>query len=185
MKVLIALGISLLSVACVKRQATVLAPEPEPEPEVIAAPPPQSAPPVPSARDSLLVTLLSIAPMTQRGEFPAADSTLAAFANRHEGTCEAAEAGYMRALLRLSPSNVHAKAETAIPLFDSYIGSSCVEPARASEALLLRRIASDIVRHNFAADSASAEEVKKLKEQLDLAKKELDRLKMRVIPPAR
>jgi hypothetical protein len=176
-------AVSILVVACAHRQAVPATPQPEPRVFVIAATPPSVAPPAPSVRDLFQVTLLSVAPLAQRGEFVAADSALASFAKNHPGSCEAAESGYVRALLRLSPGNTRAKAETAIPFLDSYLASSCVAPARAAEVILVRRVASDLMRQNFAGDSATSEEIRKLREQLDLARKELDRLKMRIIPP--
>ncbi len=146
-----------------------------------AAPVPDA--PGPTTHDVWQFTLLSVAPLAQRGDFVAADTMLAAFAHAHGGSCEAAESKYVRALLRLSPHNTSAKVETALPLLDTYLSSSCVAPGRAAEALMVRKVAADMMRQNFVGDSVSSEEIRKLKEQLELAKKELDRLKMRVIPP--
>ena len=184
MKASLALFAVATCVACAHRQTTVASPpQAEPTVEIVAAVPPPAPAPAPTSRDIYQITLLTVAPMAQRGEFVAADSALSAFARNNQGSCEASEAGYVRALLRLSPSNINAKAETALPLLDSYLGSTCLTPGRAAEVLLLRRVAADMMRQNFAGDSASSEEIRKLKEQLELAKKELDRLKMRIIPP--
>ena len=173
----------LLVAACASRKDPVRLEPPEPALAVVTTPASPAPAPGPTARDVWSLTLLGVAPLAQRGDFSGADSLLATFANTHPATCETAEASYIRALLRLSPGNSTAKAESALPLIDSYLASTCVAPGRAAEALVVRRVASDMMRQNFVGDSAAADQIRKLKEQLELTKKELDRLKMRVIPP--
>ena len=130
----------------------------------------------------LQVALGVISPMVVRGEFDRADSALALFSMQHDATCPGAEADYLRALLKLSPHNSRGRALEAVPLLDKYLGSTCLSAARAAEIVFVRKLAFDVAQRGVS-DSASAEEVRKLREQLDQTKKELDRLKMRVIQP--
>jgi hypothetical protein len=70
-----------------------------------------------------------------------------------------------------------------VPLIDRYLGSTCVPAERMAEAVLLRGIAVRLTAL-AASDSATADENRKLREQLELTKRELDRLRLRIIPPA-
>jgi hypothetical protein len=129
------------------------------------------------------LTLESIASLAARGQFAKADSVLALFASNHDGSCAAAEAMYTRALLKLAPNNTSRSSRDAVGLLDAYVGSTCLPPNRAAEVNLIRNFAVELAHRPVLSDSASAEEVRKLREQLDQTKRDLERLKLRVIPP--
>ena len=184
MRIITAVLLSILTASCAANRAAVVK-QPEPTIEIVHPPATSSTSTSPTISDVWQMTLLTVAPLVQRGDFPGADSVLAYFGNSHANTCEGSESNYVRALLRLAPGNTVGKVETAAPLLDSYLASGCVSPGRAAEVVLLRKVAADLQRESVVADSSSAEQIRKLREQLEQTKKELDRLKMRVIPPRR
>jgi hypothetical protein len=131
----------------------------------------------------LETVLLGVSPYMDRGEVARADSALAAMSARYDGSCIAAESNYLRALLRVTAPGPATRVGESVELLDRYLTSTCPSGTRVEEARFLRRVALEATRKSLSADSASAEEVRKLKEQLDQTKKDLDRLKMRIIPP--
>ncbi|MNC97039.1 hypothetical protein D3C83_145750 [compost metagenome] len=66
-------------------------------------------------------------------------------------------------------------------MLDKYLASTCLSEPRRVEATLLRGLAASMGKKPSAPDSASAEEIRKLKDQLEQTKKELERLKLRII----
>jgi hypothetical protein len=141
--------------------------------------------PAPSVAEIWRLTIDSVAPLTQKGDFARADSVLSRFAAVHDGTCEAAESGFVRALLRLYPPGGRERLLEAISMLDSFAASTCLSPSRATEVALVRSYALAITKQAIVSDSTALDEVRKLKEQLDAARKELERLRLRVIPPGR
>jgi hypothetical protein len=119
--------------------------------------------------------------MLGSGRLADADSSLELLARRFDGTCVAAESSYMRALIRLSQAH-DVPTPTVVPLIDQYLGSTCVPPERAVEATLLRGIAS-LVAAGALTDSSVAGENRALKQQLEQTRRELERLRLRIIPP--
>jgi hypothetical protein len=154
----------------------------------IVPPPVSTAVPSPVKVDTLAAAnaawdsaMVSVSYATQRGDMMGADSILRSFAMSKRG-CSSTQADYVRGLLYVSPTAPTSKIAEALPLFDRYLGSPCLTPSKAAEVNFIRRLAADVLLKTIS-DSASAEEVKKLRDQLETTKKELDRLKMRVIPP--
>jgi hypothetical protein len=184
MRVVILLAATLASLSCVPRQAML--PEPPAAVEVEPATPPLGPPVRITRADSAWREVLrTVTPLAQKGAYESADSLLAHFAGDHDGTCQAAEARYLRALFLLSPGNASAAPRKALPLLDSYLSSTCLQPYRSTEIEVMRTMALDLDRVASNGDSSTAATIRKLQEQLDQTNKELARLKMRVIPPGR
>jgi hypothetical protein len=94
-----------------------------------------------------------------RGEFAAADSTLAAFATRYPGSAQALETGYWRSVYRLDPGNRDLSIETAMASLDGYLADTRAHEHTA-EARTLRRIAGELDRLNRLAGNALAQQNK-------------------------
>jgi hypothetical protein len=127
--------------------------------------------------------LLAVAPQLDRGDFAQVDSALGVFALRQDGSCMAAESNYLRAVLRMSAPAQASRISEAVALLDGYLSSTCPTDSRAAEATFLRKLAVNSAQRATAADSVAAEEIRKLREQLDQTKRDVERLKMRIIPP--
>ncbi|HEU4640919.1 MAG TPA: hypothetical protein VFS44_00600 [Gemmatimonadaceae bacterium] len=134
------------------------------------------------------------------GHYDDADRALYDYQQRYQGTEEAREAVYWRAVFKLDPENRGGSARAAAEQLDSYLADTTSTPHRA-EALVLRRLASAMdslgqARQVTAGDSdearAAAEQkaaareeelqkqIKTLKEQLDKTTAELERIKKRL-----
>jgi hypothetical protein len=147
------------------------------------------------------------------GQFAAADSVLSGFALRHQGSREALETAYWRAVYALDPQNRGGSMTDAMALLDGYLGDPRPRE-HVVEATTLRRIAAELQElHRTAAVSASeareankdaasakaaaadaksadannsdAAEVKRLREELAKANAELERIKKRLAPPGK
>ena len=124
-----------------------------------------------------------------RGAYGEADKLLADFASAHPGTAEAVECGYWRAVYKLDPSNKDASPREAIGGLDKYLATP--DGTHRGEATTLRHIATQLVALDKALnqkpdDSAAAardEEVKKLRDELEATKEELERIKRRLAAP--
>ena len=66
--------------------------------------------------------------LAESGRYGEADSVLAAFATRHPGTTEAADALYWRALLRLDPANPTGGPRDAVVAIDAYLAGGTSLP---------------------------------------------------------
>jgi len=91
-----------------------------------------------------------------RGEFDAADSTLAGFATRYPTSGEALEASYWRALFELDPSNRAESVSGAMGLLDAYLADTRPRD-HVLEATALRRVAGQLDALNRLAASAIAQ----------------------------
>ncbi|WP_148306343.1 hypothetical protein [Gemmatirosa kalamazoonensis] len=141
--------------------------------------------------------------------FADADSTLRAFAARFPGTPSAAETVYWRALVRLDPtSDEQPSAEVLRDVrtwLDAYIAGGPLQEHYV-DAVVLRRIATRFDSLRMAADTrpvpvAAApaivngnlvardslkvrdDEIQRLRQELDQAKAELERIRRRLAPP--
>lgn len=139
--------------------------------------------PAPSLGEQWHKTLLSINPLGTATTLVDADSTLMAFAEKNDGSCEAAEAGYLRALILLSPEFKGYSPASALPLVDRYLTSVCLASPRFTEVVLVKRMAQALASRNPEPGSTADAELKRLRDELEQTRKELERLKMRVIPP--
>ena len=124
-----------------------------------------------------------------RGAFGDADKTLAEFAASHANSPQALESGYWRAVYKLDPANKDASTKEAIAGLDRYLADP--DGTHRGEATTLRRIATQLQSLDRAinapkADDAAAtrdEEVKKLRDELQATKDELERIKRRLAAP--
>jgi len=147
-----------------------------------------------------------------RGEFQSADSLLADFAARHPGTPEALETAYWRGVYMLDPNNRTASLTDAMASLDGYLTDTRPRQ-HLVEAQTLRRIATRLQALNRAAASSASEareanaaaananakaadsksdagssadaqaEIRRLREELNKANAELERIKKRLAPP--
>ena len=140
----------------------------------------------------------------EAGRYAEADTALSGFAARWAGTPESADALYWRALLRLDPANPGATARDALVAIDAYLAGGADQP-RYDELLVLRRLAGNLERVRLLAAEAErarvqppvdtssaivarqAEEIARLRSELESTKADLDRLRRRIRPdpPAR
>ncbi len=123
-----------------------------------------------------------------RGAYPDADKALAEFAVAHPNTAEAAESAYWRAVYKLDPANKEASTRDAISGLDKYLAAP--NGAHRGEAATLRRVAGQLLSLDRALsqkpDEAAAtreEDVKKLRDDLQATKDELERIKRRLAAP--
>lgn len=94
--------------------------------------------------------------LANAGQFAAADSMLGRFADRHQGSNEAIETAYWRALFKLDPSNRDVSVQTALASLDGYLADN--RPRQhIVEANTLRRTAAQLEALNKMAASASAQ----------------------------
>jgi hypothetical protein len=91
-----------------------------------------------------------------RGEFDAADSTLADYATRYPTSDDALEASYWRALFALDPSNRKQSVSGAIASLDSYLADTR-HREHVLEATMLRRVAGELDALTRLAASAIAQ----------------------------
>lgn len=138
--------------------------------------------------------------LLEAGRYADADSGLAGFASRWAGTPEAADALYWRALLRLDPANPGATARDALVAIDAYLAGGAEQP-HYDELLVLRRLAGNLERVRMLAAEAErarvqpppadtsaaivarqAEEITRLRTELEGTKAELERLRRRIRP---
>lgn len=124
-----------------------------------------------------------------RGAYSDADKTLSDFATTHPGSPEALESGYWRAVYKLDPANKDASTRDAIAGLDRYLAAP--GGTHRGEATTLRRIAAQLLSLDRALTqkpddpgaAARDEEVKKLRDELQATKDELERIKRRLAAP--
>jgi hypothetical protein len=130
------------------------------------------------------------------GDYGSADTALTNFARAHAGTLEADEAEYWRAVLQLDPGNRAGSARDALGSLDAYLAST--QPihhrteAATMRSLLARRQALerslDEARASAASATAAVEareraqsgELQQLRDSLQQASAELERIKKRL-----
>lgn len=143
----------------------------------------------PAAERDWPAAYLAAQSAADRGAYAEADKTLAEFASSHQGSAQALESGYWRAVYKLDPANKDASTKEAIAGFDRYLATP--DGTHRGEATTLRRIAVQLQSLDRAlsapkADEGAAtrdEEVKKLREELQATKDELERIKRRLAAP--
>jgi hypothetical protein len=136
-------------------------------------------------------TLMAAYDAIADGRYDEADRALSDFAAAYQGTAEAVEAAYWRAVVALDPANGRASAREAATLLSRYLESRLPLTHRA-EAAVLRRLASSVAetqrvgtvtRPAPSADARDAE-VQRLRQELEETKAELERIRKRLAPPA-
>jgi hypothetical protein len=164
--------------------------------------------PPPPADNEWPRTLAAAQDQAGRAEFEAADSLLGRFAREHAGSHGALEAEFWQGVFRLDPSNRTGSMSSGLAALDAYLADPRPHD-HASEALTLRRVAAQLDAANRLAASAtiaaheatapnrstaesrpdqrsadaSADEIKRLKEELAKANAELERIKRRLAQP--
>ena len=133
------------------------------------------------------------------GRYSDADSILTTFSHEHDGTREALEADYWRAVFMLDPANRNASLEAGIASLDKYLSATPPLPHRR-EATTLRRLASQfetvsklaatntstptsVTRPVVVEDRSKDEEIQRLKAELAKANEELERIRKRLATP--
>ena len=147
------------------------------------------------------------------GRLDAADSALAEYAAHHPGSPEALETAYWRALYKMDPSNPRASLPSALASLDAYLGDSRPRQHVAEATVLRRvageldglgkqaaaAVAQAKDANANAANAANAkaqadaktvaeapvtaDEIKRLKDELAKANAELDRIRKRLSQP--
>ncbi len=144
----------------------------------------------PAAERDWPATYLAAQSAADRGAYGDADKTLADFAAAHVNSPQALESGYWRAVYKLDPANKDASTKDAIAGLDKYLAAS-PDGAHRGEATTLRRIAVQLQSLDRALsaqkpDETAAtrdEDVKKLRDELQATKDELERIKRRLTAP--
>lgn len=142
----------------------------------------------PSAEREWPAAYLTAQHAADRAAYADADKTLSEFALAHPNTAEAAETGYWRAVYRLDPANKEGNTRDAIVGLDKYLAAP--NGPHRGEAATLRRLAGQLLSLDRALsqkpDEAAAtreEDVKKLRDELQATKDELERIKRRLTAP--
>jgi len=145
---------------------------------------------LPAAEREWPAAYLAAQAAADRGAFADADKTLADFAASHPNTPAALESGYWRAVYKLDPANKDASTREAIAGLDRYLAAP--NGTHRGEATTLRRIAVQLSsldralaaqKPDDAAAASRDEEVKKLRDELQSTKDELERIKRRLAAP--
>lgn len=156
------------------------------------------ADPVEVARAEWATALAIASQESSAGRHATADKALADYATRFPASGDAAEANFWRALYKLDPANATATPREAGQLLDSYLASPLI--ARRTEAITLRRLVSALENRTAPANSSSLatppkteppkpedkvkdDEIARLKEELNRANAELERIRRRLAQP--
>jgi hypothetical protein len=150
-----------------------------------------------------VATMLNSQRAAELGQHAEADRILLEFSTRHDGSAEAVQAGYWRAVYALDPTNTAGSPGAAVELLDGYIASRHALTHR-QEAVVLHRLATALDRLQITAggkgttatagstqpaspaarDAAREAELQKLRQELRETKEELERLRRRLAPAA-
>jgi len=89
------------------------------------------------------------------GHYADADSALATFADRHEGTPDGAESDYWRAVFALDPRNPQQSGAAAVQALDAYFATAAPR-VHDTEAGVLRRTAQMFASLQVATQTAAS-----------------------------
>ena len=125
-----------------------------------------------------------------QGRFADADQLLQTFVHDYQGSAEARECGYWRAVFLLDPANKAANTKDALAELDAYLAAS-PDARHHGEATTLRRLAMQLLALDRALASQSSEargkardeEVQKLRDELQATRDELELIKRRLAAP--
>ena len=140
----------------------------------------------PAAEREWPAAYLSAQAAADRGAFGDADRALSEFASAYPNTAAALESGYWRAVYKLDPGNKDANTREAITGLDRYLAAP--DGNHRGEATTLRRLAGQLLSldralNQKADEPARDEELKKLRDELQATKEELERIKRRLAAP--
>lgn len=145
----------------------------------------------PSAAAAWATTLRDAERMAAGGQYGAADSALASFAEAYRGTQFARETAFWRALYRIDPRNRTSRKTEALAALDAYVRDESVWWYEA-EAEVLRQVARGrpLPEPTFAPGDTSAvavaakdREIQQLRARIAELSQELDRIKARLASP--
>lgn len=145
----------------------------------------------PSAATAWETTLRDAERFANAGQYGAADSALASFAEAYRGTQFARETAFWRALYRLDPRNRTSRKSEALAALDAYVQDNSVWWYQA-EAEVLRHVARGrpTPEPTFAPGDTSAvavaakdREIQQLRARVAELSQELDRIKARLAAP--
>ena len=165
----------------------------------------QTSPPVLAPTVDWIAAFSEAQSAAEDRKFDQADTVLADFIKRRKGTPEAREAAYWRAVYILDPRNRKSSPREAALYLDEYLADP-PPPANASQARVLRAMVATVDSLDEAVRAAQQrpvreagettrptpdtgrqeeleKEVERLKDQLDKANAELDRIKKRLTAP--
>jgi hypothetical protein len=154
--------------------------------------------PVEVARAEWATALAIASQESSAGRHAIADKALADYAARYPASGDAAEANFWRALYKLDPANASGTTREAAQLLDSYLALPMI--ARRTEALTLRRLVTALENRPAPGNASSSatpprtdpakpedkakdDEIARLKEELNRANAELERIKRRLAQP--
>lgn len=141
-------------------------------------------------------TLSGVKADVASARYTAADSSISAFLEAHPGTPQSAEGLFWRAVLKLDPANSTGSAREALVAVDAYLAGGTALP-NFELAQVLRRTASSlesaqrplpepvrpvVARPDSSERARSAEEILRLKTELEKVQAELERIKKRIRP---
>lgn len=153
---------------------------------------PAATPPEP---DPFASALAAAEQRVESGDYAGADRILSDFSLKANGTEDAAEVAFFRALFMIDPNNRDASMAEGLRALDIYLNTSTAKRYR-TEAHILRRTAQAVMalRANQPTPRLSGrdtvfvnreEEIATLKDQLAKANAELERIKKRLADPRR
>ena len=132
------------------------------------------------------------------GRYDEADSILVSYIDAHQGTAEASDALFWRAMFALDPANRTSSTSAAIAELDRYLDGPPTLP-HWREAATLRRVAAQLETSTRVAaaaaqtqtsatrvvvdDHSKDDELNRLRTELAKANEELDRIKKRLTKP--
>lgn len=150
----------------------------------------------PALQAAWAATLSGVKDELERGRYRAADSALTQFVETHRGTPQSAEAYFWLAVVNLDPDNQAGSPRAALVAADAYIAGGSALP-NFELAQVLRRTAGAlesaqppeplpeptiVVAPDSAERARAAEEISRLKSELEKAQAELERIKKRIRP---
>lgn len=153
------------------------------------------APAAPTPAVAFAATIEQARQRVEAGDYPAADRILSDYALRHQGTQEAREISFWRAMYIVDPANRTASVAQGIRAIDIYLASDGAIWYRP-QAEVLRRTALVLqsVRQTAVPKQVNGrdtvyisreEETAALRDQLAKANAELERIKKRLANPGR
>ena len=135
---------------------------------------------------SWATTLLAAQREVERGRHADADRLLREFGERAAPAPESVATMYWRAVFMLDPASSTGSTREAVALLARYLDAD-VPLTHRTEAVVLQRIAAALAAPREGAapgrGAATDAELKALKEELELTKAELERIKKRIAPP--
>ena len=150
--------------------------------------------PIP-ASDAYVNALATADKRVEQGDYSGADRILSDFALKARGTPEGTEVAFWRALYMVDPKNPTSSMAEGVRALDIYLTTEGAKTYR-SQALILKRTAQTVLALRTAQANARVsgrdtvyvtreDEILALKDQLEKANAQLERIKKRLANPSR